>query len=55
MQTMEEEKREYKEGKRKVDPTTTLLRKEKGMVGSVKTCSMPYNLVPIGFELVMLI
>jgi len=33
-QTMEEEKREYKEGKRKVDPTTTLLRKEKGMVRS---------------------
>ena len=33
---MEEEKRECKDEKRKVDSTTTLLRKEKGMVSSVR-------------------
>ena len=35
LQMMEEEKRECKEEKRKVTSTTSLLRKEKGMVSPV--------------------
>ena len=52
MQMMEEEKRECKEERRKVDPTTTLLRKEKGMVSSNTLIQFPmytihYNLAQI--------